>query len=104
MLWRSQLLGLAKAGAGPWPSGAWDEGSGAALGNWERPVTGNAITLNGNAITLNENAGVGWGGVGWGGVGSGGVGWGGVGWGGSWDLAWLEKSCAENTLCYRKLR
>ena len=28
--------------------------------NWERPVTGNAITLNGNAITFNGNAGVGW--------------------------------------------
>ena len=26
--------------------------------NWERPVTGNAITLIGNAITLNGNAGV----------------------------------------------
>ena len=34
--------------------------------NWERPVTGNAITLIGSAITLNGNAGVGWGGLGWG--------------------------------------
>ena len=41
--------------------------------NWERPVTGNAITLNGNAITLNGNARVWWGWVGWGGGGWGGV-------------------------------
>ena len=85
MEWRSQLPGVPVA----WRF--WDEESGAALdrgrsrtwggrvprhflrpkrqamgtpSNWERPVTGNAITLNGNALTLNGNAGVGWGGVG----------------------------------------
>ena len=50
---------LAPSATWPWP--------GAATRPWERPVTGNAITLNGNAITsngngitLNGNAGVGW--------------------------------------------
>ena len=32
--------------------------------NWERPVNGNAVTLNGNAITLDFRKC--WGGVGWG--------------------------------------
>ena len=41
----------------------WQARTRATARPWERPVTGNAITLNGNAITLNGNARVGWGGV-----------------------------------------
>ena len=101
MLWRSHLLGVPSywafpwpgGGARPWPSGAWDQESGAGPGpgpdpdlggrvprhflrpqrhlamawrrrqamgtpsNWERPVTGNAITLD----FRKRRGGVGWG-------------------------------------------
>ena len=55
MEWRSRLMEWCQA---------WRRRQ--AMGtpsNWERPITGNAITFIGNAITLNGNAGVGWGGI-----------------------------------------
>ena len=51
---RTRTWGARTRATWPWP--------GAAARPWERPVTGNAITLNGNTILLNGNAGVGWGG------------------------------------------